>query len=86
MRNAEFFWKDLSQQVNFKMNAAVFREVLIRLPSVGEQEEIALTAARIDSRLAGEAQLLAGLQNVKSALMSVLLTGELRVTPDTEAA
>ena len=86
MRNAEFFSKDLSQQVNFKMNAAVFREVLIRLPSVGEQEEIALTAARIDSRLAGEAQLLAGLQNVKSALMSVLLTGELRVTPDTEAA
>ena len=86
MRNAEFFWKDLSQQVNFKMNAAVFREVLIRLPSVDEQKEIALTTARIDSRLAGEAQLLAGLQNVKSALMSVLITGELRVTPDSEAA
>ena len=86
MRDAEFFSKDLSQQVNFKMNAAVFREVLIRLPSVDEQEEIALTAARIDSRLAGEAQLLAGLQNVKSALMSVLLTGELRVTPDSDAA
>ena len=76
----------MSQQVNFKMNAAVFREVLIRLPSVDEQEEIALTAARIDSRLAGEAQLLAGLQNVKSGLMSVLITGELRVNPDTEAA
>ena len=86
MRNAEFFWKDLSQQVNFKMNAAVFREVLIRLPSVDEQKEIALTTARIDSRLAGEAQLLAGLQNVKSALVSVLITGELRVTPDSEAA
>ena len=86
MRNAEFFSKDLSQQVNFKMNAAVFREVLIRLPSADEQEEIALTAARIDSRLAGEAHLLTGLQNVRSALMSVLLTGELRVTPDTEAA
>ena len=86
MRDAEFFSKDLSQQVNFKMNAAVFREVLIRLPSVDEQAEIALTVARIDSRLAGEAELLAGLQNVKSALMSVLLTGELRVTPDTEAA
>ena len=86
MRDAEFFSKDVSQQVNFKMNAAVFREVLIRLPSVDEQEEIALTAARIDSRLAGEAQLLAGLQNVKSSLMSVLLTGELRVTPDSDAA
>ena len=86
MRDAEFFSKDLSQQVNFKMNAAVFREVLIRLPSVDEQEEIALTVARIDSRIAGEAQLLAGLKNVKSALMSVLLTGERRVTPDTEAA
>ena len=86
MRDAEFFSKDLSQQVNFKMNAAVFREVLIRLPSVDEQAEIALTVARIDSRLAGEAELLAGLQNVKSALMSVLITGELRVTPDSEAA
>ena len=86
MRDAEFFSKDLSQQVNFKMNAAVFREVLIRLPSVDEQAEIALTVARIDSRLAGEAELLAGLQSVRSALMSVLLTGELRVTPDTEAA
>ena len=86
MRNAEFFSKDLSQQVNFKMNAAVFREVLIRLPSVDEQEEIALTAARFDSRLAGEAQSIAALQNVKAALMSVLLTGEVRVTPDTEAA
>ena len=84
MRNAEFFSKDLSQQVNFKMNAAVFREILIRLPSVGEQEEIALTAARFDSRLASEAQSLAALQKVKAALMSVLLTGELRVTLDTE--
>ncbi len=86
MRNAEFFSKDLSQQVNFKMNAAVFREVLIRLPSVDEQEEIALTAARFDSRLAGEAQSIAALQNVKAALMSALLTGELRVTPDLELA
>ena len=84
MRNAGFFSKDLSQQVNFKMNAAVFREILIRLPSVDEQEEIAQTAARFDSRLASEAQSLAALQNVKSALMSVLLTGELRVTPDPE--
>ena len=86
MRNAELFSKDLSQQVNFKMNAAVFREVLIRLPSVDEQEEISLTVARIDSRLTGETQLLAALKNVKSALMSVLLTGELRVSPNTEAA
>ena len=86
MRNAEFFSKDLSQQVNFKMNAAVFREILIRLPSVDEQEKIALTAARFDSRLASEAQLRAALQNVKAALMSVLLSGELRVTPDTETA
>ena len=86
MRNAEFFSKDLSQQVNFKMNAAVFREILIRLPSVDEQEEIALTAARFESRLAIEAQSFATLQNVKAALMSVLLTGELRVKPDAEAS
>ena len=84
MRSAEFFSKDLSQQVNFKMNAAVFREILIRLPSVEEQQEIAQTVARFDSRLASEAQSLAALQNVKRALLSVLLTGELRVTPDPE--
>ena len=84
MRDAEFFSKDVSQQVNFKMNAAVFREILIRLPSVDEQEEIARTAARFDSRVASEAQSLAALQNVKSALLSALLTGKLRVTPDPE--
>ncbi len=33
-----------------------------------------------------EGETLVRLRSVKSALMSVLLTGELRVTPDTEAA
>ena len=86
MRYAEFFSKDLSQQVNFKMNAAVFREILIRLPPVEEQEEIARVAATFDSRLASETHSLATIQNVKSALMSVLLTGEIRVKAETDAS
>jgi hypothetical protein len=44
------------------------------------------TFTSIDRRIEEEMHALEGLSEVKSALMSVLLTGELRVTPDQETA
>ena len=40
----------------------------------------------MESRIRTEMESLTLLKELKSALMSVLLTGELRVSPDTEAA
>ena len=59
---------------------------LIPLPSVDEQRAIALAITAINHRTKAENETLACSMAAKSALMSVLLTGELRVTPDEGAA
>ena len=67
---------------------ALFRieEVRLPLPCLQEQREIVGAVHRIGNyHLTLEAELDAA-KRVKSALMSVLLTGELRVTPTTETA
>ena len=48
-------------------------------PPRSEQQEIAEIAGSIGRRLEAEAEALAGLREMKSALLSVLLSGELRV-------
>lgn len=58
---------------------------LLPTPPLEEQEEIEKVVEAASVREASEASGLAALHALKSALMSVLLTGELRVTPD-EAA
>lgn len=40
LRRTEYFTKDVAQQVNFKMNANVFRSVEIPVPSLKDQENI----------------------------------------------
>jgi type I restriction enzyme, S subunit len=40
LREIEFFSKNIAQQVNFKINATVFREILIPVPPINEQCEI----------------------------------------------
>ena len=55
-------------------------------PPRSEQRRIAEVIGEVEQRLEAEGDTLAGLRWMKSALMSVLLTGELRVTPHTEAA
>lgn len=85
MRGQGCFSRDLSQQVNFKMNAAVFRDVLIRLPGIAEQELIGEACTTVDAALAENRASQVQLGATKSALMSVLLTGDLRVTPDDPA-
>lgn len=60
----------------------VFRDLQVLLPPIEEQIEIAAVADALDARIESEQVQLPVLAILKSALMSVLLTGELRVTPD----
>jgi type I restriction enzyme S subunit len=52
------------------------------VPRMDEQREIAACLRSIVERSESERATLIELQELKSALMSVLLTGEVRVTPD----
>lgn len=56
------------------------------IPTLQEQHEIANSISSIDARIASEEEKAIALVELKQALMSVLLTGSLRVVPDTEAA
>ena len=58
------------------------RSIPIPIPRLEEQERIEVLERHASTRLEEEARSLRQLGEVKSALMSVLLTGELRVTPD----
>lgn len=51
LRKIEYFTKDIAQQVNFKMNAAVFREVAIPLPPLEEQNAISKRLDLLSMRL-----------------------------------
>ena len=87
MRDAEFFSKDVSSASQLQdERGGISRDSDQTTVSPMSRRRSPRTAARFESRVASEAQSLAALQNVKSALMSVLLTGELRVTPDPEPA
>ena len=59
---------------------------LFPVPSIDEQRGIAKTIGACDDRIMNEEDEVTGLLLLKRALMSVLLTGELRVTPDPETA
>jgi type I restriction enzyme S subunit len=54
-------------------------------PPIAEQREIASVIRTLDERLGCEAAALAQIGEVRLGLMSVLLTGDVRVTPDPEA-
>jgi type I restriction enzyme S subunit len=54
----------------------------VPLPTREEQELIADVLDSQEERIRAEQSVVATLQRVKSALMSVLLTGEVRVKPD----
>ena len=56
------------------------------VPSLQEQDDICEVLQSPDQRLLAETAYLHGLLSLKAGLMSFLLSGELRVTPDTEAA
>ena len=55
------------------------------LPPLSEQREIAAVLSSVDDAMEESQTFMDRLRVVKSGLMSILLTGELRVTPDPEA-
>jgi type I restriction enzyme S subunit len=62
------------------------RALMVPQPSRAEQAQIADSFDILAERFRAETASLDALRIVKSALMSVLLTGEVRVKPDEEAA
>ena len=61
-------------------------ELWIPVPKADEQEVISSRLDRLETRIDAETSVKDCLLVLKEALTSVLLTGELRVTPDTESA
>ena len=61
-------------------------DLTVPLAPLSEQNEMAEVLGQFEARLRVEEQKLESLQDTKHALMSVLLTGEIRVTPDPEVA
>ena len=57
----------------------------LSLPPLPEQRKIAAILSSVDDAIEKTRAIIDQAQNVKPGLMSLLLTGELRVTPDTEA-
>ena len=68
------------------LNCGLLKQYPTPVPPMEEQIRIADAMLGLEARQAAEATMAGGLTEVKSALMSVLLTGEVRVKPDEEAA
>lgn len=68
------------------LNTSLIGNTLIPVPCRKEQDEIVNVLYSCDCRIAVDSRYVEKLGCLKSILMSVLLSGELRVTPDTEAA
>ena len=69
-----------------KINREQLGRYLLAIPSRSEQFQIAQVIDDLDRRFRAESSVKEQLSDMKFALMSALLTGELRVTPDTVAA
>jgi len=47
LRDIEYFTKNISKQINFKINATIFKEIKIPLPSLNEQDEMLLILEKL---------------------------------------
>lgn len=65
------------------INSRQLKAMVVGLPSYSEQERIAAFLTAQQSRMDSERKMLAGLQSLKQGLMSDLLTGRVRVPPET---
>lgn len=63
-------------------NVGAMKEMVIPVPSIAEQDVIIEVLSSLDERIAQENASIKLLMTSKMALMSALLTGEVRVTPD----
>jgi type I restriction enzyme S subunit len=64
------------------ISSGTLKAVAIPLPTPAEQALILSAGRQLEHRLVAEKEALEGARALKSALMSVLLTGEVRVKPD----
>jgi type I restriction enzyme, S subunit len=71
-------------QVN--INRGKMLALSVPVPPLDEQDEQMAVLGAVEARIEAEHGCLQGLRHCKSALMSVLLAGEVRVNPDDEAA
>ena len=86
-RGKSYFLNCSKQTTNLaSMNSTQLKRLLVPIPRLDEQEQILERLGVLDARLRLEEGCLNRLNDLKSALVSVLLTGELRVTPDAEVA
>ena len=68
------------------ISSTTLKELRLPVPELPEQHAIAAAGQELEQRLTAERQYLIQLQDTKFALMSVLLTGEVRVRVDEDAA
>ena len=73
MRRTEEFTKNTSQQVNFKMNAAIFREVEIILPSLDVQQQIIRQLDEFDKAKANTLNHIANIESLKKRISTTFL-------------
>ena len=71
-------------QTMLNLNTSILGRLPVALPSESERSDIVEVLETLEKRVTTLEASVAGFRRVKSALMSVLLTGELRVTPDPE--
>jgi type I restriction enzyme S subunit len=67
-------------------NVGAMKETPLPIPPLEEQKEIVATMNVLGAREREESKVRSGLESLKAALMSALLTGEVRVKPDEDAA
>ncbi|MXX85345.1 MAG: restriction endonuclease subunit S [Acidobacteria bacterium] len=71
-------------QTMLNLNTSILGRLPVALPSESERSDIVELLEALEKRVTTLEASVVGFRRVKSALMSVLLTGELRVTPDSE--
>jgi type I restriction enzyme, S subunit len=82
-----YFLDSAKQTTNLaSINSTQLKAFPVPLASLEEQAQIVRMLAEVEGRTASEAACATQLRALKAALMSVLLTGEVRVKPDEEAA
>ncbi|HKO46073.1 MAG TPA: hypothetical protein VJV79_00030 [Polyangiaceae bacterium] len=70
----------------YKINGQDVRDILFPVPDLEEQRLIAQSREAVQANASRHAEELDALNTLKTALMAVLLTGEVRVKPDPESA
>ena len=86
-RGKSYFLNCSKQTTNLaSMNSTQLKSLPVPLPRLDEQDEILDRIGVFDDRLKLDEGYLDELNNLKSSLLSALLTGELRATPNSETA